>query len=171
MEKNSNLFEEVWSKVEGVIGHAVMEFANWITRLMGSMVKAPFWAAKKASEVGCAGLEKVDKMTALQFSAKEPPETEHAGSGILVANESVRNKRRGLDACFRMGEPVDVDCDPGADIVYRGRCTDLPQPRMYIEKGEFLDLKGKNSGRWLPEVRDGPGRCGPASRGERLTVG
>ena len=146
MEKNANLFEEVWSKVKGAIGHAVREFAGWITRFMGSVVKAPFWAAKKASEVGCAGLEKVDKVTALQFSAKEPPETEHAGSGILVANESVQNKRRGLDACFRMAEPVEVDCDPGADVVYRGRCTDLPQPRVYIERGEFLNLEGRDIG-------------------------
>ena len=146
MEKNASVFEEVWSKIDGVIGDAVQRVSNWITRGAGSVAKAPFWAAKKAGEVGCAGLEKVDKITALQFSPEEAPETAHAGSGILVANESVRNKRRGLDACFRVAAPVEVDCDPGADIVYRGRCTALSKPRLYIEKGEFLDLEGKNEG-------------------------
>ena len=146
MEKNASLFEEVWSKLDGVIGDAVQRFSNWISRFMGSVVKAPFWAAKKAGEVGCAGLEKVDKMTALQFSPEETPETRHAGSGILVANESVRAKRRGLDACFRVASPAEVDCDPGADIVYRGRCTALSRPRLYIEKGEFLNLEGKGGG-------------------------
>ena len=146
MEKNASVFEEVWSKIDGVIGDAVQRVSNWITRGAGSVAKAPFWAAKKAGEVGCAGLEKVDKITALQFSPEEVPETSHAGSGILVANESVRAKRRGLDACFRVAAPVEVDCDPGADIVYRGRCTALSKPRLYIEKGEFLDLEGKDEG-------------------------
>ena len=140
-KKNEHLGEMIWGKIGGVLEGGVEMMGRWIAAGLGAAVKAPFWAMKKGGEVACIGLEKVDTLTALNNSSRSASETRLTGNGVLVLNKAVQSKRKGLANCLRMAAPLEVECDPSSTVVYRGRCAELTQPRLYVERGEFLDLK------------------------------
>ncbi len=144
--QNDSVGQMIWSKITGTLDGGIEMMGRWIAAALGAAVKAPFSAMKKGGEVACIGLEKVDAMTALNSSPRSASETRLTGNGVLVLNKAVQSKREGLANCLRMAAPVEVKCDPSSTVVYRGRCTELTQPRLYVERGEFLDLDESGAG-------------------------
>ena len=57
-----------------------------------------------------------------------------------MVNAAVSSRKEGFDDCERVSAPVVPTCETSTDVIFQGRCVQLPRVDLRVKEAEFIDL-------------------------------
>ena len=106
---------------------------------MRAVISFPGWGVKQGGALACGGLSKVDELTARAAGADAGTRVSESGD-VLVVNAAVSSRKEGFDDCERVSAPVVPTCETSTDVIFQGRCLQLPRVELRVKEAEFIDL-------------------------------
>ena len=157
------MIQSVFNTVKNFLSEKVEVFKGWITDILKSIVDAPDHLMRKAVEMTCGGMSKLDQ---LLLDNAPGGSTMVDDEGRIRINAAVQSKAEGFERCHRVSRPPVSTCDRGADAVFEGQCLELPEMRLRVRNAEFIRPPFGGLDYREYRVRT-PGRSGSPSFGER----
>ena len=81
----------------------------------------------------------MDELTAEAAGADAGTRVSESGD-VLVVNAAVSSRKEGFDDCERVSAPVVPTCETSTDVIFQGRCVQLPRVDLRVKEAEFIDL-------------------------------
>ena len=140
-DQGFNPIRTLGNKVKGAIGDGLDVMAGWVGGLLRGVLHFPGWAVKQGGALTCGGLEKVDELTAAAAMERAGARVGwEDGEPVMFVNAAVRSRTEGFENCVRVSAPVVPTCESSNDVIFQGRCVQLPRVRLSPEKVSFVDL-------------------------------
>ncbi len=156
----------IMSAFEGLknfLKEKVEVFKGWITTILKSIVDAPNHLMRKAAEMTCGGMSKLDQ---LLLDNVPGGSTMVDSEGRIRINAASQSKAEGFERCHRVSRPPVSTCERDADAVFEGQCLELPEMRLQVRNAEFIRPTDPGLDYREYRVRP-PGKSGSPSFGER----
>ncbi len=140
-DQGFNPIRDLKDKVKEAIGSGLDVMAGWVGGLLRGVLHFPGWAVKQGGALTCGGLEKVDELTAAAAVERAGARVGwEDGEPVMFVNAAVRSRTEGFEDCVRVSAPVVPTCESSTDVIFQGRCVQLPRVRLSPEKVRFVDL-------------------------------
>ena len=143
VQESKNIFESAFEWV----GKKMKEVgAGWLDMMSGgvrAIIKFPSWVVQQNARLACAGLHKVDEVTALPSSAVigRAAHARVGDHGELRVIDAVRSKVEGIENCKRISTPVVPTCSTETDFILENECVDLPQMELKVHDAEYMRME------------------------------
>ena len=154
----------VFNDVKNFLSEKVEVFKGWILTILQSIVDVPDALMRKAAEMTCGGMSKLDQ---LLLDNVPGGSTMVDSEGRIRINAAAQSKAEGFERCHRVSRPPVSTCERSADAVFEGQCLELPEMRLSVRNAEFIrppDPGGLDYREY--RVRP-PGKSGSPNFGER----
>ena len=126
-------------KVFQAVGKGLEVLSGWLSSVLRAVISFPGWGVKQGGALACGGLSKVDELTARAAGADAGTRVSESGD-VLVVNAAVSSRKEGFDDCERVSAPVVPTCETSTDVIFQGRCVQLPRVELRVKDAEFIDL-------------------------------
>ena len=126
-------------KVFQAVGRGLEVLSGWLSSVLRAVISFPGWGVKQGGALACGGLSKVDELTAEAAGADAGTRVSESGD-VLVVNAAVSSRKEGFDDCERVSAPVVPTCETSTDVIFQGRCVQLPRVDLRVKEAEFIDL-------------------------------
>ena len=129
IEKQMKKVGEGWVKIMAGATRAVIKFPNWLVQ--------------QNARLACAGLHKVDEVTALPSSAVigRAAHARVAATGELRIIDAVRSRVEGIESCKRISTPAVPTCSTETDFIVDNECVELPQMNLKVHDAKYMRLE------------------------------
>ena len=158
-----------WAKdnVLQAVGRGLVVLSGWLSSVLRAVISFPGWGVKQGGALACGGLSKVDELTARAAGADAGTRVSESGD-VLVVNAAVSSRKEGFDDCERVSAPVVPTCETSTDVIFQGRCVQLPRVEVRVKEAEFIDLDSdQDYTHWYPAWSRPPvGSAGPSAPSE-----
>ena len=151
-------------KVFQAVGKGLEVLSGWLSSVLRAVISFPGWGVKQGGALACGGLSKVDELTARAAGADAGTRVSESGD-VLVVNAAVSSRKEGFDDCERVSAPVVPTCETSTDVIFQGRCVQLPRVDLRVRDAEFIDLDSdQDYTHWFPAWSRPPaGSVGPSA--------
>ena len=139
-DEGRSWFRKMGDKVVEGIGRSLDVLGDWLGGILRGVLRFPGWGVKQGGALACRGLEKVDALTASPGTDRAGTRVKDWDSNVLVVNAAVRSRSEGFEDCVRVSAPVVPTCDSSTDVVFQGRCVQLPRMELSVREATFVDL-------------------------------
>ena len=138
IDEDAGFFAWATDNVVKGIGKGIKVAAGWLGGLLRGVIHFPGWGVKQGGALACGGLSKMDELTS--SAARDARASQVDVDGVVVVNAATRSKKEGFEDCERVSAPVVPTCESSTDVIFQGRCVQLPRLKLGVERAEYLDL-------------------------------
>ena len=145
VQEGRNLWQKAIGSLGSVVTGGLDKLGAWAVDILGSIAKAPVEIGRKAGEVACQGLDRMEQLGGVSERAgslrgRGGVDASHAvdKDGRVIFNAAVASRRSGIEDCQRVADKVRSTCEPGERPVVGGRCMDLPVMKIEVDRSKTL---------------------------------